>query len=120
MGARRLVVRGLTVLVRTASVDNYQSGIRYPAGYGGRPGHLHEGGYSVQYAPNVVDKVWSTAANLGYGRYFPSEKRGYITDDHLPVNQHKRAPSVNIINLKQDTRTGFVLTGIRSETICEI
>lgn len=65
-------------------------------------------GYSVQYASNVVEKVWSTAAKLGYGHYFLPRQGGYITDDHLPVNQHHRAPSVNIINLKTDTRTGFV------------
>lgn len=64
-------------------------------------------GYSVQYASNIVEKVWSTAAKLGYGNYFLPKHGGYITDDHLPVNQHKRAPSVNIINLKTDTRTGF-------------
>lgn len=64
-------------------------------------------GYSVQYAPHVVERVWSTAAKLGYGHYFTQKSGGYITDDHLPVNQHERAPSVNIINLKNDTRTGF-------------
>ncbi|HBT85494.1 MAG TPA: glutamine cyclotransferase [Porphyromonadaceae bacterium] len=64
-------------------------------------------GYSVQYASNVVDKIWSTAAKLGYTNYFLPQRGGYITDDHLPVNQHHRAPSANIINLKQDTRTGF-------------
>ncbi|MDD4777433.1 MAG: M28 family peptidase [Fermentimonas sp.] len=64
-------------------------------------------GYSLQYASNVVDKIWSTAIKLGYTGYFLPQRGGYITDDHLPVNQHHRAPSVNIINLKQDTRTGF-------------
>lgn len=63
--------------------------------------------YSVHYAPGVVEKVWSTAARLGYGSYFPARRGGYITDDHLPVNQQKRAPSINIINLKRDTPTGF-------------
>lgn len=64
-------------------------------------------GYSVKYAPNIIDKVWSTAAKLGYGNYFLSQNGGYITDDHLPVNEHHRAPSINIINLKTDTHTGF-------------
>ncbi|MBK5194543.1 MAG: M28 family peptidase [Proteiniphilum sp.] len=63
--------------------------------------------YSVQYASSVVEKVWSTATKLGYGNYFPSQRGGYITDDHLPVNKQQRAPSINIINLKRDTRTGF-------------
>jgi hypothetical protein len=61
----------------------------------------------VQYAPNVVEKIWTTAARLGYGNYFLTQSGGYITDDHLPVNKQQRAPSANIINLKSDTPTGF-------------
>lgn len=64
-------------------------------------------GYSMKYAPNILDKVWSTAAKLGHGNYFLPQNGGYITDDHLSVNQHQRAPSINIINLKTDTHTGF-------------
>lgn len=65
-------------------------------------------GYSIQYASGVLDKVWSTAAKLGYNNYFPTKGGGYITDDHLSVNRYHRAPSINIINLKNDTHTGFV------------
>lgn len=64
-------------------------------------------GYSVQYASNVTEKVWSTAARLGYGRYFVAKRGGYITDDHVPVNELRRVPSVNIIHLKDNTPTGF-------------
>lgn len=63
--------------------------------------------YSAEYAPGVVEKVWSTAHKLGYGNYFPSQRGGYITDDHLPVNRQHRAPSIDIINLKRDSQTGF-------------
>ncbi len=65
-------------------------------------------GYSMQYASHVVDRIWSTAGKLGFGNYFLSGTGGYITDDHVPVNQYKIAPSANIINLKNNTRTGFV------------
>lgn len=64
-------------------------------------------GYSVQYAANIVEKVWNTAIKLGYGKYFLPQKGSYITDDHVPVNQRHRAPSINIINLKDNTSTGF-------------
>jgi len=64
-------------------------------------------GYSMKYASNALEKVWNIAAKLGYSNYFLSKSGGYITDDHLPVNQHHRAPSINIINLKTDTHTGF-------------
>jgi hypothetical protein len=63
--------------------------------------------YSMRYAPAMVERVWSTAHKLGYGNYFPRQEGGYITDDHLSVNEMKRAPSINIINLKRDSRTGF-------------
>ena len=33
-------------------------------------------------AGNIVEMVWSTARNLGYGRYFINATGGAITDDH--------------------------------------
>lgn len=42
---------------------------------------------SLNYAPNIVDKVWATANNIGYGNYFKyDDEGGYITDDHIYVN----------------------------------
>lgn len=64
-------------------------------------------GHSLQYAPDVVQRIWNTAAQLGYGNYFVTQKGSYITDDHLPVNELGRARSANIINLKTNTPTGF-------------
>ncbi|QRX64035.1 M28 family peptidase [Dysgonomonadaceae bacterium zrk40] len=64
-------------------------------------------GYSLLHAPAMVERVWSTARKMGYGSFFPLQQGGYITDDHVPVNEMKRAPSINIINLKRETRTGF-------------
>lgn len=63
--------------------------------------------YSTQYAPDVVEKVWNIAARLGYGNYFRQKRGGAITDDHLPVNQHNRAPSIDIINLNANAFSGF-------------
>jgi hypothetical protein len=43
-------------------------------------------GYSVQQAPEVVDRVWRTAADLGFERVFLPVEYGYpITDDHVPL-----------------------------------
>lgn len=90
-------------------VENYQAAYGILLDMVGAPGATFmKEGYSTRYAPNVVEKVWHTAAKLGYGNYFVSRPGGYITDDHLPVNEHQRAPSINIINLKTDTETGFV------------
>lgn len=46
---------------------------------------LLQEGYSVQAAPEVVARVWDTAAELGYGKYFIKERMPPITDDHLPM-----------------------------------
>ena len=39
---------------------------------------------SFQQAPEVVSRVWQTAADLGYGDVFVQESGGLITDDHIP------------------------------------
>ncbi|MEO8194728.1 MAG: M28 family peptidase [Gemmatimonadales bacterium] len=42
-------------------------------------------GYSVAQAPEVVDRVWSKAAELGHDRVFLPVQEGPITDDHVPL-----------------------------------
>jgi glutaminyl-peptide cyclotransferase len=41
--------------------------------------------YSFQQAPEVVSRVWQTAADLGHGDVFVQESGGQITDDHIPL-----------------------------------
>ena len=41
--------------------------------------------FSMQAAPEVVARVWSTAEDLGYSKFFRSTSVGAITDDHLPL-----------------------------------
>ena len=43
-------------------------------------------GTGTYFAPDVVNKVWSTAKNLGYSSYFTDDNTGNTTDDHLYVN----------------------------------
>ncbi|HEX7939797.1 MAG TPA: M28 family peptidase [Gemmatimonadaceae bacterium] len=45
---------------------------------------LYQETYSVNIAPEVVSRVWSTAKDLGYEKYFVPEPGTAITDDHLP------------------------------------
>jgi hypothetical protein len=59
---------------------------------------------SEQYAANVVDKVWSQAASLGFGQYFVNQAGGMITDDHVYVNQIRGIPSIDII--QYDPKSG--------------
>ncbi len=64
---------------------------------GGRGCTFSKEGFSLQYASQVVDLVWKTASRLGYGHFFPTSTGGYITDDHLPVNQIAQIPCINIV-----------------------
>ncbi len=68
---------------------------------------FYKEGYSVEYASNITEKIWRLASKLGYGDYFKNKKGGYITDDHVAVNQMHRAPSVNIIHTSEETPHGF-------------
>lgn len=40
---------------------------------------------SIQQAPEVVQRVWSKAEELGYGTTFVRRSAGPITDDHIPL-----------------------------------
>jgi len=40
---------------------------------------------SFQRAPEVVSRVWQTAADLGYGNVFVQESGGDVNDDHVPL-----------------------------------
>lgn len=62
---------------------------------------------SMQYAPDVVDKVWKLAQNLGYGNYFVDADGGAVMDDHYFVNTIAGIKMIDIINRPGDTETGF-------------
>ncbi|MFL5483349.1 MAG: M28 family peptidase [Gemmatimonadaceae bacterium] len=40
---------------------------------------------SFQQVPEVVSRVWQTAADLGYGNIFVQEGGQLVTDDHIPL-----------------------------------
>ncbi|WP_394341092.1 M20 family metallopeptidase [Parabacteroides pacaensis] len=66
---------------------------------------------SMRYAPHIVDKVWTAARNLGYGKYFVNAIGGGIVDDHEYVIKGRNIPSIDIINFDPDydpaTENGF-------------
>lgn len=43
-------------------------------------------GYSQERAPEVVDRVWRVARELGYEGIFVDSPGGYVTDDHVALN----------------------------------
>lgn len=55
-------------------------------------------GHSVNRAPEVVERVWRTAADLGYGNVFVPSATYEITDDHLPL-LNKGLRVIDVIDL---------------------
>ena len=79
-----------------------------PAGYrplygvlldmvGDRELDLYIEGYSQQYAPEVVRRIWDLADRLGYGHVFHRSVGYYVRDDHIPLNE-AGIPTANIID----------------------
>ena len=46
---------------------------------------IYQEGHSVRRAPEIVSRVWQTAADLGYSGVFAPRVGESITDDHLPL-----------------------------------
>ena len=64
---------------------------------GGKDAQFCYEGYSLRYARNVVARVWSTADRLGYKNYFAQKDGSWATDDHIPVNEARAIPCIDII-----------------------
>ncbi len=70
-------------------------------------GRFAKEGFSMQYAPDVVAKVWDAASRAGYSNYFVNAQGGTVNDDHLYVNKYAGIPTIDIIHNDQNTRSGF-------------
>ena len=55
--------------------------------------------YSSEMAPQVVQRVWGVARDLGYGRYFPLRVGSRANDDHVPLNE-AGIPTVDVIDFE--------------------
>ena len=64
-------------------------------------------GVSMAAAPQVMNKVWKLAANMGYGNYFVMDLTREVIDDHLFVNQLTKTKMIDIINRPAVSETGF-------------
>jgi Zn-dependent M28 family amino/carboxypeptidase len=64
-------------------------------------------GYSMQYAPAIVSKVWAIAGKLGYRSFFVNENSSPVTDDHFFMNSIAGIPTIDIIHHDAFSRTGF-------------
>ncbi len=52
---------------------------------GDRDLKIDQESHSLERAPEVVQRVWKTAADLGYGSVFLAQEGQAVTDDHLPL-----------------------------------
>lgn len=75
---------------------------------GSRGARFPKEGISIKYAAQYVDQVWNEAVNLGYSDLFVEGKdTRQITDDHFFVNQIAKIPTLDIINLPENTNQTF-------------
>jgi glutaminyl-peptide cyclotransferase len=65
--------------------------------------HLPVEGYSKDYLPHIVDKVWQTAESLGYSE-FDRAFGGYVHDDHQILIEHG-IPCIDIIDFAYPNRS---------------
>jgi hypothetical protein len=88
-----------------SSPNTYQYGILLDM-VGGQGAKFYREHHSMQYARQVVECVWQAASAAGYGSTFPFKDGGWITDDHLPVNEKAGIPCIDIINHYPDCPQG--------------
>lgn len=62
---------------------------------------------SMRYAPQVVEEVWSTARDLGYGKFFINAEGAPIVDDHQYVILGRNIPCIDIIYTDPESDNGF-------------
>ena len=56
-------------------------------------------GYSMNFAPELTNKIWTLARSMNLGNSFVAAEIGGITDDHVYVNKIAKIPMVDIINV---------------------
>lgn len=71
---------------------------------GGKNAVFNKEGTSMEYAPQVVEKIWSSARTLGYGQLFQPEITPQTVDDNLFVSELAGIPSANIVHYELQVR----------------
>lgn len=73
---------------------------------GAKNAQFPQEGISQKYAQGILDKVWQTAHQIGYGAYFIYQVSAPITDDHYYINKIAGIPMIDIIH-KDITKDHF-------------
>lgn len=63
--------------------------------------------YSMDFAPHIVNKVWTQAQISGGSQYFIVNLTQPITDDHVYVNKIAMIPTVDIVDYDETRPKGF-------------
>lgn len=98
---------GSEVWAQRAKTDNYKAryGILLDM-VGGLGATFSREGISRQLASPIVNIVWQLAGQLGYRQFFPLADAGYVTDDHVNVND-AGVPCIDIIPYYKDGPSSF-------------
>jgi len=76
---------------------------------GGKDAQFPMEGTSMHFAPQIENKIWDIAGQLGYGNYFTHAVTGETTDDHLYINQIAGIPTIDIVDYRiEKTNDGAV------------
>lgn len=99
---------GTQFWAKNPHVPNYQAnfGILLDM-VGAKNATFFKEGTSLRKAPNIVDMVWNTARDLGYGKFFINATGGTFTDDHEYVIKGRNIPCIDIINNDPENEQGF-------------
>lgn len=65
---------------------------------GGENAQFPKEGYSMDYAPNLVNEVWAIGREFGYSDLFLDQIGSRISDDHYIVERLTGIPMINIIH----------------------
>jgi len=98
---------GSEVWAQRAVADGYKAryGILLDM-VGGLGATFSREGISRQLASPIVGIVWQLAGQLGYRQFFPLADGGYVTDDHVNVNE-AGVPCIDIIPYYKDGPSSF-------------
>ncbi len=72
---------------------------------GARRSQFFREGASMTYAPEIVNKIWTIADQIGYSDYFVKQDVPAFTDDHIYVNRFAKIPMIDIVHYQ--TGIGF-------------
>lgn len=74
---------------------------------GGKNAQFAKEGSSMYYAPDVMNKVWDIANQLGYSSNFTNTLSPSIIDDHIYVNKLARIPMIDIVEYNPNSNSYF-------------